>query len=41
MITTREGEFSMPRTQGRYVYSTIPSRLDYNHKALTAGVVSR
>jgi hypothetical protein len=41
MITTREGELSMPRTHERYDYSSIPSRLDYNHEALTAGVVSK
>jgi hypothetical protein len=41
MITTPEGELSMPRTHGRYVYSTIPSRLDYNRKVPTAGVVPR
>jgi hypothetical protein len=39
MITTREGELSMPRTHGRYVYTTIRSRLDY--KVPTAGVVPR
>jgi hypothetical protein len=41
MITTREGELCMPPTHGRYEYSSIPSRLDYNRKMLTAGVVPR
>ena len=36
-----EGEVCMLPTHGRYDYSSIPSRLDYIRKALTAGVVPR